>query len=65
MTEAIAGNRLGPERFKVIELSIERLTESEVSPFFYDVAQVGGTIELRGPLGGHFIWPVLPTIQCS
>jgi ferredoxin-NADP reductase len=31
---------------KVIELAIER-----------DVAQVGDTIELRGPLGGHFLWP--------
>ncbi len=42
---------------KVIELAIERLTDGEVSPFFHDVAQVGDTIELRGPLGGHFLWP--------
>ena len=42
---------------KVIELAIERLADGEVSPFFHDVAQVGDTIELRGPLGGHFLWP--------
>ena len=40
-----------------IELAIERLRDGEVSPFFHDVAQVGDTIELRGPLGGHFLWP--------
>ena len=46
-----------PSDSKVIELAIERLTDGEVSPFFHDVAQVGDTIELRGPLGGHFLWP--------
>jgi ferredoxin-NADP reductase len=46
-----------PSNSKVIELAIERLTDGEVSPFFHDVAQVGDTIELRGPLGGHFLWP--------
>lgn len=39
-----------------IELAIERLDDGEVSPFFHDVAAVGDEIELRGPLGGHFIW---------
>jgi ferredoxin-NADP reductase len=46
-----------PSDSKVIELAIERLADGEVSPFFHDVAQVGDTIELRGPLGGHFLWP--------
>ena len=40
-----------------VELAIERLDEGEVSPFFHDVVAVGDEIELRGPLGGHFIWP--------
>ncbi|RYY62058.1 MAG: oxidoreductase, partial [Comamonadaceae bacterium] len=39
-----------------IELWIERLDDGEVSPFFHDIAEVGDTIELRGPLGGHFVW---------
>ena len=46
-----------PSNSEVIELAIERLADGEVSPFFHDVAQVGDTIELRGPLGGHFLWP--------
>jgi ferredoxin-NADP reductase len=46
-----------PSDSNVIELAIERLADGEVSPFFHDVAQVGDTIELRGPLGGHFLWP--------
>ena len=39
-----------------IELIIEKLDEGEVSPFFHDVAEVGDSIEVRGPLGGHFVW---------
>lgn len=46
-----------PSGSPVIELAIERLADGEVSPFFHDVAQTGDTIELRGPLGGHFLWP--------
>ncbi len=45
-----------PERAGRIELAIERLDDGEVSPWFHDVAQVGDEIELRGPLGGHFVW---------
>jgi ferredoxin-NADP reductase len=41
----------------IIELAIERLPDGEVSSFFHDVAAVGDEIELRGPLGGHFLWP--------
>jgi ferredoxin-NADP reductase len=41
-----------------IELTIERLEDGEVSPYFHDVAAVGDEIELRGPIGGHFVWTV-------
>jgi len=41
----------------IIELAIERLPDGEVSSFFHDVAIAGDEIELRGPLGGHFLWP--------
>jgi ferredoxin-NADP reductase len=40
----------------LLELAIERLDDGEVSPYFHDVAQPGDTIELRGPIGGHFVW---------
>ena len=47
-----------PERSDGFELAIERLDDGEVSPFFHDVAAVGDSIELRGPIGGHFVWSV-------
>lgn len=39
-----------------LELAIERLDDGEVSPWFHDVAEVGDTIELRGPIGWSFAW---------
>lgn len=27
-----------------------------MSPFFHEVVEIGDTIEMRGPIGGHFIW---------
>ena len=45
-----------PDDGSTIELAIERIDIGEVSPFFHDVAAVGDEIELRGPLGGHFVW---------
>lgn len=47
-----------PEQNGEIELAIERLDDGEVSPFFHQVARIGDEIELRGPLGGHFVWSV-------
>jgi ferredoxin-NADP reductase len=45
-----------PSHSGEIELAIERLEDGEVSPFFHNVADMGDEIELRGPLGGHFVW---------
>jgi ferredoxin-NADP reductase len=42
----------------LLEITIDRLDDGEVSPFFHDIAAEGDEIELRGPLGGHFIWRV-------
>ncbi|GJD72403.1 FAD-binding oxidoreductase [Methylobacterium goesingense] len=39
-----------------IELMIEGLPDGEVSGFFDAVAEIGDTIELRGPIGGAFVW---------
>ena len=38
------------------ELTVERLDDGEVSPFLTGELRTGDTIELRGPIGGHFIW---------
>ena len=40
----------------LVELAVERLPDGEVSAFLHDVAIVGDEIELRGPIGGHFVW---------
>lgn len=45
-----------PEEAGIYELAIERLAEGEVSPFFHDVARIDDIVELRGPVGGHFVW---------
>lgn len=39
-----------------IELIVERLDKGEVSPFFHEIVVPGDTVELRGPIGGHFTW---------
>jgi len=45
-----------PDGTDRIELAIELLQDGEVSPFFFDTVAVGDEIELRGPIGGHFVW---------
>jgi ferredoxin-NADP reductase len=47
-----------PDDSSLIEVAIELLENGEVSPFFHKVAEVGDDIELRGPLGGHFVWSI-------
>lgn len=37
-------------------ITVERVPDGEVSPYLVDVAGVGDTFEVRGPLGGYFIW---------
>lgn len=39
-----------------IELTVERLDGGEVSTFLHDVVAVGDTLEVRGPIGGWFVW---------
>jgi ferredoxin-NADP reductase len=43
-----------------IALTVERLDDGEVSPYLTDVLRVGDQLELRGPIGGHFVWHVAP-----
>ena len=39
-----------------IELTVERLDDGEVSPYLTDALRPGDQIELRGPVGGYFVW---------
>jgi len=45
-----------PDDSNEIELTIERLEDGEVSTFLHDDLEVGDTIEVRGPIGGFFVW---------
>jgi ferredoxin-NADP reductase len=48
----------GPEQIGEIELTVERLEEGEVSTYLHDVLIVGDQVELRGPIGGYFVWEI-------
>jgi ferredoxin-NADP reductase len=37
-------------------ITVERLPDGEVSPYLVDVAEVGDSFEIRGPVGGYFVW---------
>src|SRR5262245_8226992 len=39
-----------------VELTIERLEDGEVSPYLADVVRANDLIEVRGPIGGYFVW---------
>jgi ferredoxin-NADP reductase len=39
-----------------IDITVERIEDGEVSPFLHDVVVVGDRLELRGPIGGYFVW---------
>ena len=45
-----------PSRGGKIDLTVERIAEGEVSPYFHDVVEVGDRVEVRGPIGGYFVW---------
>ena len=47
-----------PEERMVLRLTIERLDDGEVSPYLVDELREGDQIELRGPIGGYFVWEV-------
>ena len=47
-----------PERLGEIDLTVERIDDGEVSPYLHDVLVVGDRLELRGPIGGYFVWDV-------
>jgi ferredoxin-NADP reductase len=39
-----------------VEITVERIPDGEVSPFLHDTVVVGDRLELRGPIGGYFVW---------
>ena len=45
-----------PEREGEIDLTVELVADGEVSAFLHEVAAEGDRIEVRGPIGGYFVW---------
>src|ERR671912_749297 len=48
-----------PPEGSAVELTVDRLEDGEVSPFLTGQLQPDDTIQLRGPIGGHFVWSAL------
>src|SRR4029453_15010026 len=39
-----------------VAITVERLEDGEVSPYLTEELREGDGLELRGPIGGHFVW---------
>src|SRR5688572_32560147 len=44
-----------------LALTVERLEDGEVSPYLVDELRPGDRFELRGPIGGYFVWEATKT----
>jgi ferredoxin-NADP reductase len=47
-----------PRQDQRVTLTVERLDDGEVSPYLTGELRVGDQLELRGPIGGYFVWEV-------
>ena len=45
-----------PDGGSAFDLTIERLADGEVSMFLHDIVEPGDELEVRGPIGGYFVW---------
>lgn len=45
-----------PENGKKVAITVERVEDGEVSPYLTDIVEKGDKLELRGPIGGYFVW---------
>src|SRR5438132_7272594 len=39
-----------------LAITVERLEDGEVSPYLVGEVRLGDKVELRGPIGGYFVW---------
>ena len=47
-----------PPEQRSVELTVERIENAEVSPYLCETLAVGDGLELRGPIGGYFVWDI-------
>jgi ferredoxin-NADP reductase len=50
-----------PEREGEVDITVERISDGEVSTYLHDVLLPGDRIEARGPIGGYFVWEATMT----
>jgi ferredoxin-NADP reductase len=53
---SIASATNGP----LLELTVERIDDGEVSPYLTEEVRLGDQVEVRGPVGGFFVWDPAP-----
>ncbi|HEY8060050.1 MAG TPA: ferredoxin reductase [Acidimicrobiales bacterium] len=51
-----------PDGTGEFELTVERLEDGEVSGYLHDVVEPGDVLEVRGPIGGWFVWEDGPAL---
>jgi ferredoxin-NADP reductase len=51
-----------PDGSAELELTVEHLADGEVSGYLHDVVEPGDELELRGPIGGFFVWEDGPAL---
>jgi ferredoxin-NADP reductase len=47
-----------PPEDELLALTVERVDNGEISPYLVDDLRAGDQFELRGPIGGYFVWTV-------
>jgi ferredoxin-NADP reductase len=50
-----------PERAGEVDITVERIEDGEVSTYLHDVVVKGDRLEMRGPIGGYFVWEATMT----
>jgi ferredoxin-NADP reductase len=45
-----------PEWKDGVDITVERIDGGEVSPFLHEIVVPGDRLEVRGPIGGYFVW---------
>jgi len=51
-----------PDGTNEFDLTVERLDDGEVSGYLHDVVEPGDELEVRGPIGGWFVWEDGPAL---
>ena len=47
-----------PPEDQRLSLTVERLDQGEVSPYLTEEVRAGDQLEIRGPIGGYFVWDI-------